>query len=328
MQLSEVNSLDQAGFTALLANIFEHSPWVPENAWRRRPFADVDALHRAMMHFVRAAGRNKQTELFCAHPELAGREAKSGGLTAASEGEQTGAGLNRLSKAEMAHISDLNAAYTSKFGFPFIIAVRHYTKAGIFSEFHRRLGNAGGTEYETALQQVANIARFRLDDLIDSTADTHAPQNAANQSDVNQGHAKQSQTSQDPSNQGLANQRQSENGKLSTHVLDTASGKPAAGVKIELHSLAADGTRRLLKSVETNSDGRTEALLLDANAIEAGEYELVFYTAEYFRRQGAELAVPPFLDRVPIRFGIADASQNYHVPLLISPWSYSTYRGS
>lgn len=108
--------------------------------------------------------------------------------------------------------------------------------------------------------------------------------------------------------------------KLSTHVLDTVRGKPAAGVKIELWS-RENGGRVLLKTVVTNSDGRTDALLLDADEIRAGEYELMFFVGDYFGEKS-------FLDRVPIHFSISDANAGYHVPLLCSPWAYSTYRGS
>ena len=110
--------------------------------------------------------------------------------------------------------------------------------------------------------------------------------------------------------------------KLSTHVLDTANGRPAQGMKIELWSLA-NGKRELLKSVQTNSDGRTDAPLLNAEEMNVGEYELVFRVGDYFKSSGVR-----FLDAVPVRFGIADATASYHVPLLCSPWSYSTYRGS
>ena len=116
-------------------------------------------------------------------------------------------------------------------------------------------------------------------------------------------------------------------GKLSTHVLDTVHGQPAKGMKIELWSLGRDKPK-LLKTVETNSDGRTDAPLLGPGEIRTGAYELVFYVSEYFERSGANLANPPFLERVPVRFAIADANTGYHVPLLVSPWSYSTYRGS
>ncbi len=116
-------------------------------------------------------------------------------------------------------------------------------------------------------------------------------------------------------------------GKLSTHVLDTASGIPAADLRIELWEMRGDG-EKLIKTVRTNADGRTDQPLLDASAIEVGTCELLFFVGEYFQVRGVALPDPRFLDIVPVRFGIADAAANYHVPLLVSPWSYSTYRGS
>jgi 5-hydroxyisourate hydrolase len=116
-------------------------------------------------------------------------------------------------------------------------------------------------------------------------------------------------------------------GKLSTHVLDTAQGKPGAGVKIELYRVDG-GQRSLLRSDATNNDGRCNAPLLEGNALQAGQYELVFAAGDYFAAQGVPLPEPRFIDRVTIAFGVADASQNYHVPLVVTPWSYSTYRGS
>ncbi len=114
--------------------------------------------------------------------------------------------------------------------------------------------------------------------------------------------------------------------RLSTHVLDTAKGKPAAGLKIELYLLGE--TRQHLKTVVTNSDGRTDEPLLSADTIATGVYELVFYAGDYLRALGISLSEPAFLDEVVIRFGIAEASGHYHVPLLLSPFGYSTYRGS
>ncbi len=116
-------------------------------------------------------------------------------------------------------------------------------------------------------------------------------------------------------------------GRLSTHVLDTASGKPAAGMRIDFSVLEGDRWT-LLKTVHTNADGRTDEPLLAADAMRTGQYKLVFHVAAYFRARGEELPDPPFLDAVPLRFGIADRDGHYHVPLLCSPWSYSTYRGS
>ena len=116
-------------------------------------------------------------------------------------------------------------------------------------------------------------------------------------------------------------------GKLSTHVLDTTQGKPGAGVKIELYALDAHG-RTLLKAEHTNADGRCGAPLLEGELMRAGQYELVFAVGDYFAAQGLQLPEPRFIDRVTIAFGIAHPEQNYHVPLVVSPWAYSSYRGS
>jgi 5-hydroxyisourate hydrolase len=115
--------------------------------------------------------------------------------------------------------------------------------------------------------------------------------------------------------------------KLSTHVLDIAQGCPARGVQIELWSLAS-GVRKLLKTVRTNADGRTDQPLLVAEEMRAGQYELVFYVGDYFAGKTSSDPQARFLDRVPVQFGIADPTASYHVPLLVSPWAYSTYRGS
>ncbi|MBW0451171.1 hydroxyisourate hydrolase [bacterium M00.F.Ca.ET.228.01.1.1] len=116
-------------------------------------------------------------------------------------------------------------------------------------------------------------------------------------------------------------------GKLTTHVLDTANGRPGAGIKVELFALSGD-TRRALKTTLTNDDGRCDEPLLQGDAFVAGEYELVFGAGDYFASIGTQVPEPRFVDRVVLRFGIADAAAHYHVPLLVSPWSYSTYRGS
>lgn len=115
--------------------------------------------------------------------------------------------------------------------------------------------------------------------------------------------------------------------RLSTHVLDLSQGKPAQYVTVDLH-FCANAQRRLMKTTVTNSDGRTDEPLLSGDRLETGVYELTFHAGAYFRSAGAQLADPPFLDDVVIRFGIADPAGNYHVPLLLSPYGYSTYRGS
>ena len=115
-------------------------------------------------------------------------------------------------------------------------------------------------------------------------------------------------------------------GALTTHVLDTSAGRPAAGVRVELFGDHRGGAPIAVS--ETNADGRCDAPLLQGDALRSGEYELVFHAGEYFRSNGIAVTDPPFLDRVVIRFGVADPSAHYHVPLLLSPYGYSTYRGS
>ena len=118
-------------------------------------------------------------------------------------------------------------------------------------------------------------------------------------------------------------------GKLTTHILDTAQGCPAANIRLELWKVdRSSGQKTLLKTMITNNDGRTDVPLLTNDEMQVGVYELVFGVGDYFAQQSAIAADPPFLDRVPIQFGLADPNTHYHVPLLTSPWSYSTYRGS
>ncbi|MBP1778209.1 MAG: decarboxylase [candidate division NC10 bacterium] len=166
MNLRELNTCDRASFVAALGGIFEHSPWVAERAGDARPFATIDALHAAMMRAVREAPDEKQFALLRAHPELAGKAAVRGELTADSTREQAGAGLHQCSPEEFGRLTALNAAYNEKFGFPFILAVKGHDRASTLREFARRVENDRATEFEEALAQVARIARFRLDTLI------------------------------------------------------------------------------------------------------------------------------------------------------------------
>jgi 5-hydroxyisourate hydrolase len=117
-------------------------------------------------------------------------------------------------------------------------------------------------------------------------------------------------------------------GKLTTHVLDTAHGCPAAGMAVTLLALDADGTARTLRALTLNHDGRADGPLLEGDTLQVGRYRLVFGVQAYFAARGTPQAEPAFLGEVPLDFGIADTAAHYHVPLLVSPWSYSTYRGS
>jgi 2-oxo-4-hydroxy-4-carboxy-5-ureidoimidazoline decarboxylase len=286
--LDAVNAQSPSDFVAVFAGIYEHAPWVAERTAGLRPFASVTAMAAAMAATVSASDPTEQLALLRAHPDLAGRAAVAGTLTAASTAEQARAGLDRLTSAEMERFTKANAAYTQRFGFPFIIAVRHWGKDQVLAAFGHRLANGRDQELRTALAEVDKIAFLRLLDLVEP-----AP-----------------------------------TGRLTTHVLDTARGRPAAGVPVTLFRFNAEGARHEIKRARTNADGRLDAPALGPGEIALGRYELAFEAGEYFLASGMAVTAPAFLDRVPIAFAISNPEAHYHVPLLLSPWSFSTYRGS
>jgi len=167
--MTPINAMDRAAFVQKFGGIFENSPWVAEKAWEKRPFGSLDDMHAAMVTVAKYAPAAMQLALLQSHPDLAGREATAGTMTASSIAEQASAGLDALSHAEMVQMSDLNAAYKKRFGFPFIIAVRMHTKEGILFEFNRRLANDTQTEFANDLQNVYIITRLRLNKLLDAS---------------------------------------------------------------------------------------------------------------------------------------------------------------
>jgi 2-oxo-4-hydroxy-4-carboxy-5-ureidoimidazoline decarboxylase len=167
--MTSINAMDRDAFVQKFGGIFENSPWVAERAWEKKPFASLDEMHAAMVAVARYAPAPAQLALLQSHPDLAGKEAQAGTMTASSVAEQASAGLNSLSHDEMARISELNAAYKKKFGFPFIIAVRMYTKEGILFEFNRRFQNDTQTEFANNLQNVYVITRLRLNKLLEAS---------------------------------------------------------------------------------------------------------------------------------------------------------------
>lgn len=170
LSLQEVNRMARDPFVAALGGSFEHSPWVAEAAWAARPFASVQTLHAAMLQVVRSAPRERRIAFLCAHPELAGKEAEAGTMTGDSTAEQSSAGLNALSRAEVDQIKQLNGRYRERHGFPFIIAVRRYDKAAIFAELRRRTEASTETELEEALAQIGTITRLRIGKLVQDTS--------------------------------------------------------------------------------------------------------------------------------------------------------------
>ncbi len=289
LTLSDLNGQSPGAFVADLGDVFEHAPWVAEAAQASRPFATIAALHEAMMRAVRAAPPEQQLAFLRGHPELGGKVARAGAMTEDSKAEQGGLGLDRLSDEEFARFERLNASYQTTFGFPFIICVRRHTRDSILRTFERRTGNDPAAELAAALDEIGFITRLRLAAKVDGPG------------------------------------KPKTEGRISTHVLDTVRGKPAAGVTIALYEIGASATALLVETV-TNADGRTDAPLVSGAPLRIGTYRLDFHVGGHFASEHA--ADPPFLDIVPIRFSVAEPEGHYHVPLLISPWAYSTYRGS
>jgi 2-oxo-4-hydroxy-4-carboxy-5-ureidoimidazoline decarboxylase len=290
--LDDLNRMDRRAFAAALGDVFEHSPWVAETAHAHRPFASLSALFQALTETVRNAGAERQGALIRSHPDLAGKAAREGALTAASAQEQAGAGLDRLSEEEFAAFNRLNEAYRAKFNMPFVVCVRRHGKESVLRLFERRLRHDEATEREAALGEILRIAALRLDQRVS------------------------------------APDRLKVHGRLSTHVLDTHRGRPAAALDFEFLEVFTSGKSRLLSRSTTNADGRTDRPLVADAPIPIAQYELRFAVGDYFARLGTPAADPPFLGIVPVRFAIAEPEGHYHVPLLVTPWSYATYRGS
>jgi 2-oxo-4-hydroxy-4-carboxy-5-ureidoimidazoline decarboxylase len=292
VQLEHLNAASADDFVAALANIYEHSPWVAAAVAGQRPFASLASLNAAMISAVRAVPLAQRLALIKLHPDLAGKAARAGAMTAESTGEQGGAGLDRLSEAEYARFHQLNDAYREKFQIPFIICVRRHTRDSILRQYERRLRNAPEAELEAALDEICRIAALRLNDRVE----------AADALPVV--------------------------GHLSTHVLDTHGGCPAEGVALTLSELGDDGGRRLIVKAVTDRDGRTGAALIRGHPVPIGRYELRFDIGGYYAARRIPAADPPFLQSVPVEFSIAEPEGRYHVPILVTPWSFSTYRGS
>ena len=164
--ISTVNALDRDGFVALLGETFEHAPWVAGRAFSARPFMDVTDLHTAMIRVVRDASEAERLAFFNGHPELAGAEARARSMTADSVSEQGSAGLDRLSATDLDRFDRLNAAYRTKFGFPFIVAVRGRGRDEILTLFEQRLIRDAATEADATLIEIAAITRMRLDRIV------------------------------------------------------------------------------------------------------------------------------------------------------------------
>jgi 2-oxo-4-hydroxy-4-carboxy-5-ureidoimidazoline decarboxylase len=161
--IEHLNACDEDAFVAAVGFAFEHSPWIARAAYTQRPYRDAVALHAAMVAIVAAAPNDAQVALIAAHPDLAGRVAREGRLTAASSAEQAGAGLDALTPEEIARFDGANGAYRERFGFPFVICARENTKTSILDALTRRVDNDRPTEITTALAEIAKIAWLRIE---------------------------------------------------------------------------------------------------------------------------------------------------------------------
>lgn len=168
MTIAELNAAEPDAFVAAVGFAFENSPWIARAAWESRPFAGIDALHAAMCNVVRNAPEERRVALIGAHPDLAGRVAREGRLTAASAEEQAAAGLDRLTPPEISGFESLNGAYRERFGFPFVICARKQTKQSILAALERRMKNDRDTEIAAAIAEICDIARLRLADAVEA----------------------------------------------------------------------------------------------------------------------------------------------------------------
>src|ERR1700728_3350501 len=268
--LDTLNNADRKTFMAAIGEVMELAPWVAEETFAKRRFASIAALYQAMTDAVRNAPPERRKALINGHPDLAGKAAREGNLTADSMAEQAAAGLDKLSEQEFADFHRLNDAYRKKFAMPFIVCVRRHGKQSILREFGRRLNNDAASEQKTALGEIFRIAALRLDQRV------------------------------------TAPDRLKVHGHLSTHVLDTHGGHPAAEVAIEFCEVATSGATRLIKRAVTNADGRTDQPLLSGAPVPIAPTNWESASRDYSARQGAPLADPPFLGVVPIRFAVAE----------------------
>ncbi|MCB8874722.1 2-oxo-4-hydroxy-4-carboxy-5-ureidoimidazoline decarboxylase [Acidisoma silvae] len=289
LQIAEVNRLSDAGFCDRFAGVFEKTPWIPAAVVGLRPFASKAQLLAAMADALAQAEPARKLALLRAHPVLGGQAAKRGEVTAHSKSEQAGLGLDSMTGPEEESFAQLNQAYLDRFDFPFIIAVRgQRDRRAILAAIQQRIEQPLAVERERALAEVVQIAGFRLDGLIaDGEADG----------------AKASALT------------------LSLHVLDTAVGTAGVGLAFTFSRIEADEVRSPLAAAQTDAGGRWA--LDPQTVLSPGLYELVFAAGDYQAARGRE----SFYDSIALRFRTQPAGGHYHIPLILSPFGYSTYRG-
>ena len=288
--MSEVNRMSNVDFCEYFSGVFERTPWIPAAVVERRPFASKGALLSAMADVLARAEPARKLALLQAHPMLGGQAAKRGDVTTHSKSEQAGLGLDRMEGEEDDAFAKLNQAYLERFGFPFIIAVRgQRDRQAILAALRQRFESSPDVEREQALAEVVKIAGFRLDGLILDDEIAVPPLT------------------------------------LSLHVLDTASGTAGAGLAFTLSRIEAQDAEPEVRIALTGSvtDAGGRWALDRAIALAGGLYELVFEAGAYQAEKGRD----SFYDRIALRFRLQGSGGHYHIPLILSPFGYSTYRG-
>lgn len=287
--LADVNRMDQATFVATFGDTFELSPWVAKDAYAKRPFATVAALHQAMWETFNAVPRAEHITFLRNLPDIGDKNVAPGGITEDSKREQQAAGINALNATDLARLIALNKAYKAKFGYGYTICVLRNTPETIMSQIERRMTYDPDKDLAASLQEEFYITRLRVAGMVTGPG---APK---------------------------------VNGDMNTHVLNAVSGKPAEGMGVALFELMGE-KRRKLNQATLNAEGR--CALMDGRPVPIGRYEIHFGLADYFRKTGVAIGDPAYLDFVPVRISIASPEDHYHVPLICTPWSYSTYRGT
>jgi 2-oxo-4-hydroxy-4-carboxy-5-ureidoimidazoline decarboxylase len=296
LTLAALNAATADVFADHLREVFEHAPWVAQAAAAQRPFASVDALHRAMIAAVAARSETERVAFFAGHPELAGNAARTGLMTPDSTSEQGALALGSLATAEGARWDSLNMQYRARFGFPFILCVKRHTRASALATFEQRLAHDRGVELACALDEIRRISRLRLAQRI--------------------------------ANHGLDDIE----GRLTIHVLDTSRGTAAAGMKVSLYEVGPDGradpATAPIAAIVTDDHGGTTVPLLHGAPLRIGRYELRLAVGDYYRGLGVVAGPWAFLDVVPVVFAIAEPEGCYHVPLTVTPWAYAAHRAA
>jgi 2-oxo-4-hydroxy-4-carboxy-5-ureidoimidazoline decarboxylase len=288
LTLDDVNRMNEDAFVKAFSNVYELSPWVARAAFTKRPFATVSAFHQAFSGSFVAAPRAQQVKFLHDLSDIGDKQAKAGSVTDASRSEQDASGIDNLEPTDQALLDALNKGYRARFDMSFEICVRRNTVATIFDEYARRLNNNGpDVELGIAIQELFYITRLRVAEMVTGSG---APRIY---------------------------------GDVSAHVLDGTLGKPAEGVAVELHEIWGERSRKV-GAATTNADGR--ATLMERRPVPIGRYELRFAIGDYFRKRGVVPAgEKPFLDVIPMRTYIREAEDNYHYPLVVSPFAYSIH---